>query len=252
MKLLVGNWKMNPSDLREAKQLLNNIKKDLTKTRFKDVEVVICAPFVWLSDLSKNLSKKIKLGAQNLFWERQGAYTGEISGLMLKNLGCQYVLIGHSERRVYLNENDSMINKKIIAALSVSLKPILCVGEKEGEDMSQVIKRQLIEGLKNISGSRVENLVIAYEPVWAIGTGNPCHPDDAMKAALFIRKILSDIYNRKIADKIPIIYGGSTNSKNAKSYIAEAEMDGLLPGGASLNVSEFIEMIKEINKNAQT
>lgn len=248
-KIIVANWKMNPYTLRDAKQLLNNIKKGLTKIKFKNIEVIICAPFIWLSDLSNSPSKKIKLGAQNLFWEKQGAYTGEISGLMLRNLKCQYVLIGHSERRTHLNETNKMINKKIMTALSVFLKPILCVGEKRGEDMSQVIRGQLIEGLKGVSRAKAENLIIAYEPVWAIGTGNPCKPEDAMKASLFIRKILSDIYNRKIADKIPIIYGGSTNSKNAKNYITEAEMDGLLPGGASLDASEFIRMIKEVNKN---
>lgn len=241
---------MNPQTLTEAERLFDNIKKGIRKIKETNIEIVICSPFSWLPILINKSPKSIKLGGQDLFWEKQGAYTGEISGLMLKSLGCQYVIVGHSERREYFNETDDMVNKKLLAALGARLRPILCVGEKEGEEMSLVVKRQLIEGLKNVNRAKVEDLIIAYEPVWAIGTGNPCRPNDAMKAALFIRKVLSDTYNRKVADKIPVIYGGSTNSKNAKDYIVEANMDGLLPGGASLDAGEFIRIIKEAKDNA--
>ncbi len=165
---------------------------------------------------------------------------------MLKGMGCNYVIVGHSERRKYFDETNEMVNKKLLAALKARLKQILCVGEKEEEEMSFVIKSQLIEGLENINRAQMRDIAIAYEPVWAIGTGNPCQPDDAMKAGLFIRQTLSKLYNRKLAEEIPIIYGGSVNSKIAADYIKEAKMNGLLVGGASLDGAEFVKIIKQI------
>jgi triosephosphate isomerase len=177
---------------------------------------------------------------------------------MLKNLGCQYVIIGHSERRQYFQEADEMINKKLKAALKVRLKPILCIGEEardafnsEGRvlnEMSLIVGEQLEKALVDIPMARIREIVIAYEPVWAISTntGIPCSPDDAMKAALFIRKILSKLYSRPIAEKVKIIYGGSVDSRNMVDYIKGARMDGVLVGGASLNASEFVKMVEKV------
>lgn len=212
MKLLiVANWKMNPSSLVEARKLFNLEKKG-TK-RFKRVEVIICPPFVYLSILKAK-------GAQDVFYEEKGAFTGEVSPKMLKSLGVKYVILGHSERRKYLNETDEMVNKKLKAALEAGLKPILCIDNLF----------QLEKGLRGIS----EKIIIAYEPVFAIGTGKPCSPE---KAKLMRDKI-----------KYPLVlYGGSVNSQNAKDYIQKAGFQGLLVGGASLNPKEFIILTKNID-----
>lgn len=248
---VVANWKMNPITSAEAERLFDTVEKGIKRIksaswRNENIEVVICPPFVYLDTRHKIQDTRYKLGAQDLFWEQQGAYTGEISPTMLKNLGCSYVIIGHSERRKYFNETNEMVNKKLLSAFKVRLKPIFCVGEQEGEEMSLVVKNQLVEGLKDIKRTQMRNLIIAYEPVWAIGTGNPCQPNDAMKAILFIKKTLSELYNRELAEEIPILYGGSLNSKNAKDYIKEAKMNGLLVGGASLDGREFIKIIKSV------
>lgn len=245
---IVGNWKMNPITSAEAERLFDAVEKGIKRIKdLKNTEVVICPPFVYCSQFPVHGS--LKLGAQDCYWEQEGAYTGEISPTMLKNLGCSYVIIGHSERRKYFNETNEMINKKLLSAFNVRLKPILCVGEQEGEEMSSMVKNQLVEGLKDIKRTQMRNLIIVYEPVWAIGTGNPCQPNDAMKAILFIKKTLSELYNRELAEEIPILYGGSVNSKIAKDYIKEAEMNGLLIGGASLDGTEFVKIIKQVSKN---
>jgi triosephosphate isomerase len=240
MKLLiVANWKMNPENLKKAKLLFMEFKKGMKDVR--NVEVVICPPFVYLSELIASKSCDLKFGAQDCFWEEKGAFTGEISPKMLKDLGVEYVIVGHSERRKILGETDEMINKKLKAAIKAKLKPILCIGETEKERTSgktfQVLKNQLKKALNGTSNVKLQtsNLIIAYEPVWAIGTGNPCKPEDAKEVLLFLRKIL----------KFPILYGGSVNSKNAKDYI-KIGFDGLLVGGASLDPKEFIEIIKGI------
>jgi len=241
--LIIANWKMNPQELKEAKRLFNFVKRGIKK--IKNVEIVICPPFVYLPNLliPKTYNQNPKLGAQDVFWEEKGAFTGEISAKMLKNLGCEYVIVGHSERRK-LGETDEMINKKLKAALKAKLKPILCIGETERERKEgktfKVLKAQLKATLKNISNAKLQtsNLVLAYEPVWAIGTGNPCRPEDATKVLFFLRKFT----------KVPILYGGSVNSKNAKDYI-KVGFDGLLVGGASLDSKEFIEIIKSVAKH---
>ncbi len=250
---------MSPTTLKEAEHLFSTVEKEIKK--IKEVEVVFCPPFVYLLNLvtavslpPRRSSQRIAFGGQDCFWEAKGAYTGEVSPSMLKNLDCQYVIIGHSERRKYFQETDEVVNKKLRAALEARLKPILCVGEEardafnsEGRPLSEaslVIGEQLEKDLADVSLSRIREVVIAYEPVWAIGTGNPCLPDDAMKAALFIRKTLAKLYNRLIAEKARILYGGSVTSQNAASYIKGAGMNGLLVGGASLNASEFVKIIE--------
>lgn len=250
--LIVANWKMNPASQKEAEHLFVAIGKEIN--RIKDMEIVICPPSVYL-----NLTKdSFILGGQDCYWENKGAYTGEISPLMLKNSGCQYVIIGHSERRKCFQETDEMVNKKIKAALKNRLKPILCVGEEARDsfdsqghplnEMSLVIGQQIEKDLAGIAAARIREVVIAYEPIWAIGTGTACSPDDTMKAALFIKKTLTKLYNRTIAEKVKILYGGSVTSQNAADYIKKAAMDGLLIGGASLNATEFLKIVESLRK----
>jgi len=252
--LIIANWKCNPVTFKEAEHLFNSVKKGVEK--IENAEVVICPAVCWLSFFSE--LAQVKLGGQDCFWEDKGAYTGEISPLMLKNLGCEYVIIGHSERRKYFQETDDVINKKIKAALKVRLRPVLCVGEEirdtfnsEGmptNEMSLIVGEQLKNDLIDISIQRIRDIVIAYEPIWAIGTGNPCSPDDAMRAMLFIRKTLTKFYNRNAAEKVRILYGGSVTSQNAIDYVKGANMDGLLVGGASLNASEFVKIVESVSR----
>jgi len=260
--LIVANWKCNPITLQEAKQLFNSIKRGLKKIKNASpagsrrlsfgVEVVICPPFVYLATSNKQQVTGIKLGAQNCFWEKRGAYTGEISSTMLNDLGCQYVILGHSERRRYFGETDEMINKKIKAAPLAKLNPIFCIGETKNErergQTEKILKFQIKKGLKKISRKEIKNLVVAYEPVWAIGTGNPCDVEEAQKMGLLIRKIVAKEYSISIAKNLRILYGGSINSKNARDYIKEADFQGLLVGGTSLDPKEFIKIVEMVSK----
>ncbi len=225
--LIVANWKCNPVTLAEAKLLFNSIKAGIKKVR--NVGVVICPPFVYLPVLGAS-TKAFGLGGQDCFYEKKGAFTGEISPVMLKNFRCQYVILGHSERRRYLNETDEMINKKIKAALKNGLKPILCL-----EKISQIKK-----GLKGVLKKESKNIILAYEPVFAIGTGKPCSIEKAKKMRVSIQK--------NLPKNVPILYGGSINSQNAKKYISDAGFQGLLVGGASLDPGEFIKLIKNLSK----
>ncbi len=249
---------MNPTTLQKAKLLFNLVKKGVKNIRtrslrsqnldsslrseFKNAEVVVCPPFIYLSTIQQLDNQIIKLGAQDCFWDPPaggGAYTGEISPLMLKNLGCQYVILGHLERRKYFKETDEMINKKIKAVLKIKLKPILCVGETQKDRKTNrtqiVIKSQIRKALQKIPKKEIKNLILAYEPVWAIGTGRACGVSEAKSVNSFIKKIVKNT---------PILYGGSVNSKNAREYLKEADFQGLLVGGASLNAEEFIKIVK--------
>lgn len=253
--LIIANWKLNPASLKGAKLLFDSVGRGIKNV--KHTEVVICPPFVYLPVLNASsfapTSRSfggLVLGSQDVFWEGKGAFTGEISPLMLKDLGCQYVIIGHSERRRHLKETDEMINKKIKAVLEAKLNPILCIGETEKErnkgKTSVVLRKQLCSALKNVPCSlfSASYFVIAYEPIWAIGTGKACLPEEGKKANVFIRKVILQIYNPKIAENIRILYGGSVNSQNARAYLEEAGLNGLLVGGASLNAKEFVEIVK--------
>jgi triosephosphate isomerase len=238
--LIVANWKMNPQTMTEAELLFNLIQRGIKKS--KNVEVVICPPFLYISNL-KSQKSNLKLGAQDVFWERKGAYTGEVSPMMLKDLGCQYVIIGHSERRKYFGETEEMVNKKIKAALRAKLKPILCIGEtkeekREGKTLG-VLRIQIKKALKNLTIKELNNLIIAYEPLWAIGRGTPCDPKEAKEVLLFLRKIFK---------KLLFLYGGSVNSKNAADYLKKAGFNGLLVGGASLSPREFIEIVRAVSR----
>lgn len=219
---VIANWKSNPPTLQEARHIFNSVKKGLKNK--KNIEVVICPPFVYLSIVKSQLLN-VKLGAQDCFWEEKGAYTGEIPALMLKNMGAEYVILGHSERRKYQRETDEMISKKIKAALKAGLKVILCV-----DNISQIKK-----DLKSLVKKELANLIIAYEPLFAVGTGNPCSVEEAKKMKKNIKKFLGENFF--------ILYGGSVSSQNARSYIKEAGFSGLLVGGASLNPKEFIDIL---------
>ena len=218
-KLIVANWKMNLGSVQEAKKLFNAVKR---------LEAIICPPFLYLFLFNYKF-----LGAQDCHWEQSGAFTGEVSPKMLKNLGCKYVLIGHSERRKHFNETDEVINKKLKAALKNDLIPVLCVGEKRGENAQRVVINQLNKDLKGINKKDLKKIIIAYEPIWAIGTGNFC----SAKKADVVRKFIKDKFNNKI------LYGGSVNSSIAVDY-TKIGFDGLLVGGASLNSTEFIKIVK--------
>lgn len=228
--LIVANWKMNPANLEEAEELFGGIKNGAKET---SAEVVICPPFVFLP-----LLKGLTLGAQNIYFEEKGAFTGEISVSMLKDLGIKYVIIGHSERRKYFGETDETVNKKIKKALEAGLKIIFCVGEtaqeREAEKTQEVLKRQVQEGLKDIID--IENIDVAYEPVWAIGTGNNCSVEQTKESIDFIRKF--------VKQDTRILYGGSVKSENSGAYVKEAGANGLLVGGASLVAKEFIKIVK--------
>jgi len=252
--LIIANWKMNPKSLAEAKQLFDLVKRGVKD--IKKAEVIICPQFLYLKELSsfkykKSLASLLKIGAQNVFWEKEGAYTGEISPLMLNDAGCQYVIVGHSERRGHFKETDEMINKKLKAVLEEKLNSILCIGETKEQrnrgETDRILKKQIETALENVSSSKFSKITIAYEPIWAIGTGEPCDVEEAQKIGLLIRKIISGLYGSKSAKNVQILYGGSVNSKNAAGYIKEAGLQGLLVGGASLKAKEFIKIVKIVS-----
>ncbi len=244
-KLIVANWKMNPQSLAEAKRIFEDVKKSLKPEASKKAEVVICPPSLYISNLKSQISN-LKLGAQDCFWEEKGAFTGEISPLMLKNLGVKYVILGHSERRENLGETNEVVNLKVGAALKKNLKVILCVGEKtrNDDDFFNIIKEELLEGLKNIPKTSAKNIIVAYEPIWAIsaGGGKADKPEDIFEMAIYIRKILFDIFGKDAAYSIPVLYGGSVNGKNAKRFLEIEGIAGFLVGQASLDPGDFLKI----------
>jgi triosephosphate isomerase len=235
--LIIGNWKMNPTSQKDAKDLFEAVKKGCQHSAS---EIVICPPNPYLS-LLKDLG--LPLGAQNICFEERGPFTGEISALMVKDLGVEYVILGHSERRKYFNETNEIINKKIKSALRTGLKAIFCVGETAAERDSgkknEILENQIREGLSGIINDGIasvtELLVVAYEPVWAIGTGKNCDVDETKNTVEFIRKILPA--------GTKVIYGGSVTSQTSGDYVKQAGVDGLLVGGASLNSEEFVKIV---------
>lgn len=246
-KMVVANWKMNKG-LVQSQQFAEELKKYVEKHKNLSAEIVICPPFTSIETVNKKLSATgVKLGAQDMNQESMGAYTGEISAGMLKSCGCEYVILGHSERRKYFHETDQLINKKVLKALDEGLKPILCVGEtlQEHEDKitEGVIEGQLEECLEHVSEEGVVNVTIAYEPVWAIGTGKNATPHQAETVHNFIRKKLKKMYNEDISKNTRIIYGGSISEENAKELFAPQTINGGLVGGASLEAETFIKIV---------
>ena len=249
-KLIAANWKMN-KNVQESIFLIGELKKMLSKR--ENAEIVLCPSFAALDAVSKELKgSNIHLGAQNMHFESSGAYTGEISPLMLKDLGCEYVILGHSERREFFHEDDVLINKKILSSLSYSLKPILCVGEnleqRNSNKTREVIDKQLRNSLANVASSRIKNIIIAYEPVWAISRGDSSQksatPKDAEESHKFIRYVLENLFGEKTAKSTRILYGGSMKPENAKELISMPNIDGGLVGNASLNAKSFYDIVK--------
>lgn len=243
--IIAGNWKMNKTP-KEAEGFIKELKNRL---RNYENEVVICAPFIDIpvvAELAQNT--QISVGAQNCHFENFGAYTGEVSSNMLKELGVKYVILGHSERRNYFFETDELINKKIKSALNYGLKVILCVGETLQERRINVteekISMQIKSALYDVKAENLENVVVAYEPIWAIGSGNSSTKEEADRVCDAIRKILANMYNSHIAEKVSILYGGSVSAQNAEELLNMGNIDGGLIGGASLNVEEFLKIIE--------
>ncbi|MEA2629023.1 MAG: triosephosphate isomerase [Chloroflexota bacterium] len=245
--LLAANWKMNPADGGDALELVRGVLP--TAADFVDqVEVALFPPFPWLLGVAELLDQSgVKLGAQNCFWEMSGAYTGEVSPAMLKGW-CQWVLVGHSERRAYLGETDDMVAKKAAAALACDLSVILCVGELDEHYVAgtgdEVVASQVKAGLASCSADDSSRLVIAYEPIWAIGTGKSADPEHAYKTMRLIRRIVGEVIGAGAARKVRVLYGGSVNAANVESYVELPLCDGCLVGGASLKADEFADIIK--------
>ena len=250
-KLVVGNMKMSILSPLEREQYLKLFKKEISGQKFSKTQLVLCPPAVHLESFVKSLGKKIKVGTQDMFWERQGSYTGEISPAMVKNFGAEYVILGHSERRRYFHETDEDVNLKVMAALKNGIIPIICVGEENQRmNSATVISKQLKNCLEGVTSARLENVVVCYEPVWAISSNNPTHPpttNDVMSARLLIKKILVEKYGKKAADKVKVLYGGSVSAAIAKEVCVEAGMDGALIGKESLAPYEFLKIAGIIN-----
>lgn len=243
---VAGNWKMNKT-VEQARLLVAEMLPELQK--IKQVEQVLCPPFTSLMPLAALLNGSgIGLGAQDMHWEVSGAYTGALSPGMVKEF-CQYVIIGHSERRTYFGETDLTVNRKVIAAISNGITPIICIGEtlieNEADKTADVVIRQTTEGLKNLSTEQAEKIVIAYEPVWAIGTGRAASGEGA-NAVLkdYIRPALLDLYGQQVSQSVRILYGGSVTGANAVEFFSQADIDGALVGGASLKPADFIAIVK--------
>ncbi|AFH50803.1 Triosephosphate isomerase [Ignavibacterium album JCM 16511] len=246
-KVIAGNWKMN-NDLQQSVSLIEELKNKL-ENKSLNCDVIICPPFTSLYEAKKLIDgSAIKLGAQNMFYEDSGAYTGEISAQMLKSVGCEYVILGHSERRTIFGERDEVINKKIKKALSQKLKPIFCVGEtleeREKDITEKVIKKQIEKGLVDVTPDEVLDVIIAYEPVWAIGTGRTATPQQAQEVHNFIRKLLANMYSKDFANMIVIQYGGSVKPENAGELLSQKDIDGALVGGACLKAESFLGIIE--------
>lgn len=244
--IIAGNWKMNKT-VGEARELVTALKGKVADVT--DVEIVVGPTFTALLAVAEVIKgSNIKLAAQNMSWEESGAFTGEISPLMLKDVGCQYVIIGHSERRAYFSETNEMVNKRVKAAHAHSLKPIVCVGEKledrESGVTKDVIKDHVVNGLAGLTEEQMLKTVMAYEPVWAIGTGKTATPDQAQEVHKFIRELLAELYSSPVAEAIRIQYGGSVKPSNVAELMAQPDIDGGLIGGASLDADSFTQIIK--------
>ena len=247
-KIIAGNWKMNKTNP-EALRLVLQIKKRLKKNPVKKSTVVVCPPFTALSQVAEEVkSTKIGLGAQNLFWEDEGAFTGEISAKMIKSTGAQWVIIGHSERRQYFKEEEHIVNQKVKVALQNKLKVILCVGEtlelRQQNLTKDIVLNQVEWGLKGMIPTMLKNIVIAYEPVWAIGTGKTATPAQAQEIHLFLREVLDTLFGSDMGQKMSILYGGSVKPENAEGLFSQPDLDGALVGGACLETNSFLKIIK--------
>lgn len=245
--IIAGNWKMNKT-VAEALDLVRGLTIELANV--KEVDIVVCPPFTALSEVSKAIleTKNIRLGAQNMSENNVGAYTGEIAAVMLKEFSVRYVILGHSERRQYQKETDALIAKKAAAVHAASLKPIVCIGEtlaeREGNQTEQVLETQTRGSLAGLSKDQIAETVVAYEPVWAIGTGKTATTQQAQDAHAFIRGVLAKMFDDSVAKKVRIQYGGSVKPSNARELMSQPDVDGALVGGASLEARSFADIIK--------
>ena len=249
---IAGNWKMNKTSS-EAAALAKGVVEAVGKV--ESVDIAVCPTFTSLESASRELAgSTVKLGAQNMYFEKSGAFTGDISAAMLKELGCTYVILGHSERREYFKECDCLINKKVKAALEAGIKPILCVGEtlgqREAGQTINVVSAQTKGGLESLTSEQAANVVIAYEPVWAIGTGKTATPEMAQEVHAEIRKVLAGMFGDETAEGMQILYGGSMKPENADQLLAQKDIDGGLIGGAALKADSFAALVKSAEKLA--
>ncbi len=248
--LVIGNWKMNPQSVSLSIKLTIDLKKKLNTVN--DVDVVVAPPFVYLESVGnvKGGTKTFSLGAQNVHHEKLGAHTGETSLSMLQSLGVTHVILGHSERRAE-GETDIEVNQKVSATIKEGLTAVVCVGEVERDHSAHYlahIESQIRIALAKISKVRLGQIVIAYEPIWAIGTGNTATASDVHEMKIFIERVITDLYGRNFAQKVRIIYGGSVNPKNARELFVDGMVDGFLVGGASLRADEFIQIVKSVQR----
>jgi len=246
--IIAGNWKMNKT-IGDAVELVEALKSEVANVT--DVDIVVAPPSTALAAVAEVIENtNIALAAQNMYWEESGAFTGEISPIMLKDVGCEYAIIGHSERRSYFAETNETVNNKVKAAHNYGLTPIICVGEKleerESNTTEDVIKKQIVNGLAGLSEENMLTTVVAYEPLWAIGTGKTATPDQAQEVHAFIRGLLADIYSCETAEKVRIQYGGSVKPTNIAELITQPDVDGALVGGASLQADSFAQIITGI------
>ncbi len=242
--IIAGNWKMHKT-IAEALQFVDQIKNEVEGT---DVEAVICAPFTLLKDIKEAVKgTNIKVGAQNMHYEEKGAFTGEVSAPMLKELDMDYVIIGHSERRQYFNETDETVNKKVKQAFAYDITPIMCVGEtleqREADKTKDIVKNQTQKGLADVKPDQVKSLVIAYEPIWAIGTGKTASSQEANEVIAYIREVVKEMYSEEISEEVRIQYGGSVKPSNVEEIMNESDIDGALVGGAALEATDFIALV---------
>ena len=243
-KVIAGNWKMNML----PNETIEFFDKFIPSVKDSKNDVIICVPYtdLFYAILSAQNSN-IKIGAENMHWEEKGAYTGEVSGKMLKSINVEYVIIGHSERRAYFNETDESVNKKIKSAFENGLNPIVCVGEtleqRENNQTQHIITSQVEKALEGLSEEQVQNTIIAYEPIWAIGTGKTATPEDANNTIKLIRNKVKEMYNSDVSENVIILYGGSVKSTNAKELFETSDIDGGLVGGASLKADEFAKIV---------
>ncbi|MCF6267294.1 MAG: triose-phosphate isomerase [Desulfuromusa sp.] len=243
---IAGNWKLNLTNA-ESRELASQLVTNLSDVNDRDI--VIAPVFTSLTIVAEVIKNSpIQLAAQNCYSQTTGAFTGEVSPILLKDVGCNYVILGHSERRQLMNETDTFINEKLLKALDTGLSPILCIGEtlqeRENNQMLDVLGRQVKGGLDNLTAAQLTDVVIAYEPIWAIGTGKTATNEQAQEAHSFIRGLVREMFNQDVADKIRILYGGSVKPNNVDGLMAQADIDGALVGGASLKAEDFIRIVR--------
>lgn len=244
--IIAGNWKMNKT-VAEALDLVGGLRRELASV--KEVDLVVCPPFTALNEVSRAiLDSNVRLGAQNMSEHSGGAYTGEVSAMMLKEFSVRYVILGHSERRQYQRESNELISRKALAAHAAALKPIVCIGEtlaeREAGQTEAVLEAQLRGSLAGLSKGQMEETVLAYEPVWAIGTGKTATTEQAQSAHAFLRRVLASLFDDTVAKRIRIQYGGSVKASNARELMSQIDVDGALVGGASLEVRSFSDIVK--------